>query len=225
MRKNKKIVLLFVLLFVFAFLQTAILKADLSGTQDKLDESVGNLEGVQENIETKWDYLGKEWKNILLKNDIVKTADGFLKKISPAFVVLFGEPYSLSLTLLFIVVFWFLFFFKFKEILTDFSMFSPATSMIISFGLVIILGQVGGNLFKKLVGFLGWIVFSQDAWWARTILIVVVVFAIILISKMSSLFGEAMKKNREELAKEQEKSDRKSLKSIVDSIVKGLKGD
>ena len=198
-----------------------------------LDEKINALEDTKENIEesveeikeTKWDYLGEKWKSAFLKNKFVSVADGFFQKINFVFVVLFGENYSLSLTLFFIIVLWFSFFFKLSEVLTDYSTFSSIVATAIGFGLVIIMAQL--KFFRVIVESFGWLIFSPEAWWLRLIIFVVIIFVVVFLYKLSSQIGDSFKKNREktkeEMEKAEEKINRGVVKTFADAIVKGLK--
>lgn len=224
----KKIsVLIFLCLIFFAQLVYAEnIVGDLEEKIEGLEDTRENIEEGVENIkETKWDYLGEKWKAAFLKNKFISFVDGFFQKINFVFVVLFGENYSLSLILFFIIVLWFYFFFKLSEILTDYSAFSSSVATAIGFGLVIIMAQL--KFFRIIVESFGWLVFSQEAWWIRLIIFIVIAFVMVFLYKLSSQIGDSFKKNRkktkEEMEKEEEKINRGIVKSFADAIVKGLK--
>jgi len=198
-----------------------------------LEEKIEGLEDTKENIEegvdkikkTKWDYLGEKWKTAFLKNKFISFVDSFFQKINFVFVVLFGENYSLSLTLFFIIILWFGFFFKLSEVLADYSTFSSSVATVIGFGLVIIMAQL--KFFRVIVESFGWLVFSQEAWWIRLIIFVVIVFVVVFLYKFSSQIGDSFKKNKEktkeEMKKAEEKINRGIVKTFADTIVKALK--
>lgn len=224
----KKIgVLVFLCLIFFAQLVYAEnIVGDLEEKIEGLEDTRENIEEGVENIkETKWDYLGEKWKAAFLKNKFISFVDGFFQKINFVFVVLFGENYSLSLILFFIIVLWFYFFFKLSEILTDYSAFSSSVATAIGFGLVIIMAQL--KFFRIIVESFGWLVFSQEAWWIRLIIFILIAFVMVFLYKLSSQIGDSFKKNRkktkEEMEKEEEKINRGIVKSFADAIVKGLK--
>ena len=223
----KKIgVLIFLCLLFFA----QVVSADILDSIEEKVEGIGDTkenieEGVEKIKETKWDYLGEKWKTIFLRNKVVSVVDGFFQKINIVFVVLFGENYSLSLTLLFIVILWFYSFFKLSEILTDYSTFSSSVATLIGLGFSIIMAQL--KFFRVLVESFGWLVFSQEAWWLRLIIFIVIGFVMIFLYKLSSQVGDSFKKNREktkeEMEKLEEKINRGIIKSFADTIVKALK--
>ncbi|MAG11165.1 hypothetical protein CMI44_02540 [Candidatus Pacearchaeota archaeon] len=223
---DKKIVILFLCLLFFA----QVVSADILDSIEEKVEGIGDTkenieEGVEKIKETKWDYLGEKWKTIFLRNKVVSVVDGFFQKINIVFVVLFGENYSLSLTLLFIVILWFYSFFKLSEILTDYSTFSSSVATLIGLGFSIIMAQL--KFFRVLVESFGWLVFSQEAWWLRLIIFIVIGFVMIFLYKLSSQVGDSFKKNREktkeEMEKLEEKINRGIIKSFADTIVKALK--
>jgi len=224
----KKIgVLIFLCLIFFAQLVYAESLADSLGDKvEAVQDAKGNIEGAVDEIkETKWDYLGEELKGRFLENKFISGIDGFLQKINFVFVVLFGENYSLSLTLFFIIILWFCFFFKLSEILSDYSAFSLPIATAIGFGLAIIMAQL--KIFRVMVEFFGWFVFSQEAVWWRIIAFVGVVLVLVFLYKLSSQIGKSFKENkeksREEMEKAEEKINRGIIKSFADAIVKSLK--
>ncbi len=224
----KKIGVLIFLCLLF-FTQLVYAESIVEGLDEKveeLEEKKKNIEeGVEKIKETKWDYLGEKWKNLLLKNSFVSFADGFFQKINFAFVILFSENYSLSLTLFFIIILWLYFFFKLSEILTDYSSFSSAIATAIGFGIVIILAQL--KILRSVVEFFGWLVFSQKVWGVQIIIFVIIVFVLVFLYKLSSQIGKSFKeygeKTKEEMEKEEEKINRGIIKSFADAIVKALK--
>ncbi len=230
----KKIGVLFICLFLLlSFTQLFNIQAQdlgdgLEDLEEQLQEGVDKVEDTKEIlVEGKWDYLGKEWKEILLKNKFVSSIDNFLTKISIVFVILFGEAYSLSLTLFLVIILWFYFFFKFGEIFTDYSSFSSTTAMVIGGALTIILAQL--QVLREIIEFFGWLAFSQESNIWRFLIMLGVFLAMIGIYYFSSKFGDGFKKSKEKSEKEKEemekkraKVDRGILRKLVESIMGGL---
>ena len=224
----KKIgVLVFLCLIFFAQVVYAEnIVGDLEEKIEGLEDTKENIEEGVENIkETNIDYLSEKWKTAFLKNKFISFVDSFFQKINFVFVVLFSENYSLSLTLFFIIILWLCFFFKLSEVLTDYSAFSSSVATVIGFGLVIIMAQL--KFFRVIVESFGWLVFSQEAWWIRLIIFVVIVFVVVFLYKFSSQIGDSFKKNKEktkeEMKKAEEKINRGIVKTFADTIVKALK--
>jgi len=224
----KKIGVLIFLCLIF-FAQVVYAEGILGDLEEKIEgieDTKENIEEGLENIkETKGDYLWEKWTSVFLNNKVVSLADSFFQKINFLFVVLFSENYSFSLTLFFIIILWFYFFFKLSEILTDYSTFSSFVATAIGFGLVIIMAQL--KFFRVIVESLEWLIFSSEAWWLRLIIFVVIVFILIFLYKLSSQIGNSFKKNREktkeEMEKAEEKINRGIIKTFADTIVKSLK--
>ncbi len=223
----KKAGFLFIFLFVFLFfLQIYFIKAQgleegLEGIGEQLEEGIGKAEDIKEDIEQKrWDYLGEEWKKILLENRFVSAMDSFLKKIDIVFVVLFGEHYSLSLVLLSIILLWFYLFLKMSEILTDYSSFSSTTSMVIGFVLTIILAQF--KILRAIIEFFAWLIFWKESNVWRFVILFIIVVGMIGIYYLSSYMGEIHKKKKEEEEKQQEKIDRHFLRKIAEMFSKAF---
>ena len=233
----KKIGVLFICLFLFLiFIQSSNIRAQdiqegLEGVEEKLEEGVEKVEDIKEKLEEgKWDYLGKEWKEILLKSKFVSVIDSFFTKISFVFKFLFGEAYSLSLTLLLVIILWFYFFFKFSEVFTDYSSFSSSTAMVLGFAFTIILSQF--QVLRKIIEFFGWLVFSQEANIWRFLIMLGIFLAMIGLYYLSSYLGDSFKKSKEKREEDKEKMeksrakvDRGILRKLVEAIMKGLKKD
>ncbi len=219
MKKGLVILLITSLLFLNLFIISV--HAVLEDTAEGLEKNVEDIENTKANIETKWDYLGKEWKNILLKNKFVGAIDGFFKKISFVFEVLIAEPYTFSVTFLVVVLLWLYLFLKFAEIVRDYSTIPSGVSYLVGLGFTLVLAHIG--VIRKITEFLGWIVFKPEAWWARWIIIIILGIILILIYKFTSLLGKSYKKDIEKLEKEQEKLDRKTLKYLVNFLIKRIK--
>ena len=178
------------------------------------------LEGGIEKVSSKWDYLGEEWKNILLKNEFVSAINSFFEKISFIFVFLFGEPYSLSLTLFVIIIIWFYLFFQLSQILRDFVAFSSGISKIISFGVVTILAQV--QILRKISEAFGWVIFSPGPGWVRYFILIIMIFILGTLYRISSTIGKQYKNTKEKQRQEKEKLERKTFGSIIDGLLRGF---
>src|SRR3989338_4560371 len=160
MKTNKILAFAFLLLLIgFVFIH--FINAGIEDNAESINEKIQGLEYSKGKIESKWEYLGKEWQTIFLKNKYVAGIDNFLKKISFVFLFLFGEPYSLSLTLFLVIIFWFYLFFEISKILS-FTAFSKRPSKIIGVGVVIIVAQT--SLLRKIVEFAGNFIFSREFW-------------------------------------------------------------
>ena len=224
----KKIGVLIFLCFIF-FAQVVYAEGVFGDLEEKIEGIEDTKENIEEGVEnikeTNIDYLSEKWKTAFLKNKFISFVDSFFQKINFVFVVLFSENYSLSLTLFFIIILWLCFFFKLSEVLTDYSAFSSSVATVIGFGLVIIMAQL--KFFRVIVESFGWLVFSQEAWWIRFIIFVIIIFVMVFLYKLSSQIGDSFKKNKEmtkeEMKKAEEKINRGIVKTFADTIVKALK--
>jgi len=218
---KKKI--LFFGIFIFLILISNILLAiDLQATDSQINK---NLETANKNIETtksftekeKWDYLGQEWKNILLKNKFIAFFDSFFKKINFIFIILFGQEYDFSLILFFKIILWVFFLVSFNLIFRDYSALSEEISLIISFLLPIALAHIG--FLDKLSKIIFKIIFFKRgvwSWISGFVFIFILIFIITLIKKFGRGFVESRKK-REKIIEE---VDRKVLHKEVSWLKK-----
>lgn len=224
----KKIrVLFFVLIISLLILQIISAAEGLEGVEQGLDEQLEGLETAEEKIDSlregKWDYLGKEWSKILLKTKAVAFINGFFTKISFVFVVFFGEPYSFSLSLLFIILLWVYFFFKFREIFKCTSMFSPWVSNIVALGLTMVLAQI--TVIRKIIEFFGRLVFSADVAWIRGLIFTAILVALIFLARFSTEILKRHKKNKENMDKALFGIERSFLHKFVEILQGVFKND
>jgi len=98
-----------------------------------------------------WQNLSQEWKQKLLNSPAVAIVNSALSSVNFIFLFLFGEPYSFSLLLFFVIILWIFFLIQFNRVL-KFSLFSEKKiGILIAFGLTIILAQL--SLYRAISGF------------------------------------------------------------------------
>jgi hypothetical protein len=179
---NKKVCVIFIFILLVLPL---ILNFVTSQGENSTIFGISSDSGVK--LTEKWEYLGKEWKNILMANSVIQSLDSLFQKINFVFLVLFGTPYSLSLALFLIVFLWLYFFFSFQNIL-KMTLFSKIVCLLISLGLTIILAQVG--LFSKIVNFIIQLLFGEQTWWMKLIIGVGILIALVLVFAFVMKFGK-----------------------------------
>lgn len=211
------------------FLISFVYAADTSGVpglegveSDSVVKSVQDLQGFVE--ERKWEYLGKEWQNLLLKNSFVMTLDGAFKKLNFLFFFLLGENYSLSLRLFFIFLFWIFFLSMYERILSNFSPLSKGVSFIVAFILVIIMAHLKALNFFAVLLFK--VIFYKQGWWSWiSVIIFLLVFVTVLVylEKIIWIIGRKLKKTQEEREKWDAKFERQIIKVRMKGIEEGFR--
>jgi len=181
-------------------LQSAKAQENIPGMPAGL--SPEEVEKTQEKIEGKWDYLAMEWKNIFLKNKFVSAIDSFFTQISIVFRILFGMEYSLSLTLLIVIILWFYFLINIAKILTYFSTFSSSVSFVISLALAVILAQF--KVYEKIAQFFIWLIFGDKPWWLSLIITIILVVVLVLLYQLNKGFARQIAARRKAMKKEME---------------------
>jgi len=232
----KKSIVLF--LFLILFLNLFIVPTIKAETSPISDTSIGEvnpetglpvefekIRGIGENLtdKEKREYLFSELKNMSLKNKYIAAMDSFFKKISFVFLVLFGEPYTLSGVLLLIIILWFYFFFKFSSILKNFSTFSPSISWIMGFAITVIMAQT--KILRKIAEFFIWIIFYKEATLWRLLVAIIIFGALAIIYVISSRFEKIYKKKKEEKEKEENLRKIKEGAKTGEAITKATTGE
>lgn len=193
------------------------LPSELEKVQNISEKGKETVEKISD--KEKREYLFQEWKNLLLKNKVISAIDLFFTKISPAFLVLFGEPYALSGFLLIIIILWFYFFFKLSEIMIDFSPFSSGVGWVIGLGLTIVLAQI--QILRKIAEFFIWFVFYKEATWWRFAATLIIIFALFFIYYFSSVFSKAYKEQKKKTKQEIREAKLEAGEKIAEDLIKG----
>ncbi len=190
---------IFYLLLIFGLLIFPFISGFVNSTSEGTSIfGISADSGVK--LTEKWDYLGKEWKIILMGNPFITAIDLFFKAISFIFAVLLGIPYSLSIAFFLTMGLWLYFFFLFNRILSN-SLFSKWVALGISFGSSILLAQVG--LFQWASSQIIGLFFGEKAWWMKLIIGTVVITALVTAFLFGIIFSKQIamskKKNKDEI--------------------------
>ena len=173
-----------------------------------------------------WSSLALSFRQNLLASPFVTAANSFFMAINPVFLVLMGQQYSFSLEFLFALVIWVFLFFQFRRIFGLVSILSKWVRLIISFGLVTLLSQLG--LFRAIALGLSNLVFSPASPIVGVIVLAAVVLGMFFIATIDKwiekAFNKSYRKHKEELDKLQEKLDRSVLDTYVGGLKKGFEG-
>jgi hypothetical protein len=215
---NKKVgVAIIVLLFILPLaLKLAICPEITPETfsPEELEKQAMQLEKLKN--QTEWQYLGIRFQESLMKNPVIAGIDSFCKKISIVFSILFGMPYSLSITLLFVMAMWFIVFMDLGNIIHSHSAFSGTASYGISLAFAIMFSQL--QIFRFIVDYTGTLIYSKEEWWARTLLILAVILLIIVVDRLSRLVAKYLKG----LKKLREEAKTKVAQKATQEFAKGI---
>ncbi len=220
MRRGVGIFFIVVLILPFVLGQSGI-PGDIGDNVEQLNNAT---ETIRESLEEqRWDFLGDKWREILARNKAVQAINAFFTFLSPVFVVLFGQPYSLSLTLFFVVLIWIFFFFVFGRVLADMSTLGALPSFGIALVMVVISAHLG--VFAMLAELLFKLIFFRDGWWGWIAFILFIVLwaaAIIFIRRFLYWNACILAKHSEAAAKLKEKMERDIFHIRVEGLEKGL---
>lgn len=212
---NKKTGVLF--LFVILFLNI-VFAAGLDSLENKVDSSKEKIDTAKDNIdkignytyEKDWDYLGNEWKDILLKNKFISIVDSFLNKISIVFRIIIGVPYSLSFVFYFSIFLWIYFMLIFSSSFESSGFLSTPYNWLGGVLASIVLAQIG--LFENLIIFSGRLIFSNEYALSRILIFIIIIACFSLGWYLNKKIGQILEgKEKENLKKELKDSYKKQL--------------
>ncbi|MEK6844374.1 MAG: hypothetical protein AABX83_03010 [Nanoarchaeota archaeon] len=228
--EKRSFALIFIICVFFAngiyaqsVLQNATNKNDFESDADKILNATRKLQGLNE--QSKWEYLGQQWKAVILKNKIIAFWDGFFRKINFIFFFVFGQNYDLSLTLLFAILLWVFFFGVFGKIFTSFSTFSQGVSYLVGFIFATILGHI--KFYNFLSTFIFKVIFFKEGIWRWIFLLIYFMLYFVILVFFEQVIwkiGRHFKKTQEEKDKWDEKFKRQVFEKKLEGIEKGLGG-
>jgi len=214
MKKSLTLIFLFGLFVLPLALQVVIVSAqEVPGvpshlTPEKLLEQQQRIEQYR-NI-TEWQMLGVRFREAMLKNPVISGIDWFFTKISFIFRILFGMPYSLSITLLCVIALWFVFWVDAGNLIKSYSFLSNSSSLGISAALAIVLAQF--KVFANIVNFAGTLIWAREAAWQRVLLVGAVIFFFVLLHFISGIGSKYFKERKEEKEERREKGRKRGEK-------------
>ena len=205
----------FSVLFVFSLLLIGFVGAQLEDVKEQITDTT---ESLQNNItkakefteKDKWDFIGSQWKELLLKNKVIAGVDATFTEANVVFVFLFARDYSLSLGMLFVFTFWLFILLilpKFVKFLRIPLIFSPKffekglNRFLFSLGGTIILAHTG--LFRSLSEAAERAVRYKISFWWRIAIFIAIFAGLFLCLKLGDFISKSLQRSREESEKEE----------------------
>lgn len=208
-----------VFLFILAFI--SLVSGQIGDIEGKIDEGVENLERNVSKVKEfgqkeKWEFIGVQWKEFLLKNKMIAGIDAFFTKINLVFVVLFGIDWSLSLTMFFVFFLWL---FTLISITKYFYVDSKLLRFVYSLLCVTVLAQL--HFFSSLSSLASELVFLKVSPLWRTFFIFIIFLFIFLWYKLNSIFAFYFEKRRKNLIEQKARFNEKKIEKVVKGIESG----
>lgn len=185
-------VILAVLLVSLVFAQENVIPGEIDEEGNKILNATRKLQEFTE--EDRWQYLGGEWRDLILKNEAVSRVDSAFKCINFLFVILFARNYAFSMTLLFVILLW-LFtalslegYFVFLE--------NKTYRGLAAFPITIVLAHM--QLFNYVAKSAFRIIFYRIDWWWGLLSTVIIFAAVFVYFYINKIFAKRIKKGKEE---------------------------
>ena len=229
--KNKNLQIFALVLFSLLILNLFIIsvKAEVSapsipslpGIGGNINPDTGlpiELEKIQEigkNLTSKEissNYLKQEWNKILLDNKYISSMDSFFTKISIIFRILFGIPYSLTLTLFFVIILWFAIFLSLPGIIENSTSLSSGVSWLISLGITIILAQI--QVLNRIIVFLIKFISYPENSWLRLLVGILIFVGIIIFYYIEKYLSKYLEKKKKQKIENKTKQTQKKIEKF-----------
>lgn len=218
MIKNSKIfsfLIILVLLVSFTFAQIDNVEKQIEDAAEGLKGNVTKVRGFTET--DKWNFIGAQWKEFLLKNKAVAGVDSFFTKINIVFVIFLGMDWSISLELFFGFLFWIFTFFSINKYMS--SIGKGGIGILYSIALLVLLAQI--NLFEYFGKWSFGIIFFKDIILWKFFSVASIILFIVGYYIFNKFFANRLKSKREEKEKKEERSDRKTFGQWVKAVTGG----
>jgi|TARA_B100001971_G_C18002052_1_gene437843 hypothetical protein len=214
----KKRLIIFLFLFLI-FLQISFIQSlpldNLEGQIEKIEQTQDKLENLKD---TNTSYLAEEWKKMIIKNPISGAINNFLEFLSPLFKVLMQEPYTLSWKFFIILLLWIFLFLNLSALLKS-SLFEGWIGY--ALGLIVTLLLAYTGFFKIFYSFLISIV-DLFTGWTKWLIIGLIIIAFIILEFFRTYFSKYLRKQKEGVEKEREKTNRSFLNKITSIYKKDI---
>lgn len=153
-------------------------------------------------------YLQKEWTSVIEKNKILGPIHQSLTRNPWFFVILFARPYELSLIFFVTIVLWFLLSTQIAKIVEASTGMKGVYAFAIGLLGAIILAQV--RVIYVISNFLLDLIFKQENWWIRLIIILVIIVVIAIEHRVAKYAEKYIKEqNKAKLTQKQEEQVRR----------------
>ncbi len=218
----KKKIILAVLVITLLVVQISIHYSQAQTTNDieKYAQQAQDMESKIEKAKEKWEYLGREWQKILLKNKFINFLDKIGKKLSPLASILLGQPYSLTLSFLLVALLWLIIAVGIGRIFTYAFSLPKWAGIPIGFALSTLLAQL--NLYAGLVSLFGALVLLYELWWARLVITIILLAVLFVFFYLLKYFGDYARAKQEERKKEQAELARDVIIKTARGLERGM---
>ena len=197
-----------------------------TSAQDIISQQTGISQNTLNNIpqtpqQAQDMFLKQAWGEIIANNKYLGPVDRFFSSVSMVFVILFGEGYSLSPTLLGVIILWAYVAMESTIILNGIGALNPWINRGLSIALSIVLAQIGA--FRGIVSLLGSLIYSQETWVLRIVAALGFFVALFILHYISKIVGIKLNKAKENAKEKNIEGEIKNEKEFIKGIKEGSK--
>ena len=207
---------------LIAFFVISFTSAQLGGIENRIDDTRdnvgGNITAVRDFTERdRWNFIGSQWKEFLLKNKVIAGVDAFFTKISVVFVILFAKSWELSIEMLFVFMLWlftvfslygYFFFFKTKGIRWIGSILGS-----IALAQARVFYFISAGMYK--------LVFLKNGYWWNFLTFIVCIGLIVLYLKVNKVISKQLEKSRKKRDEHEKDVEFKEVKAFQKGMIQG----
>jgi len=173
--KNKilSLIITSMLILNFFIIASNLAQADIAPVVPGIPSGLqpDNIEQKKVEIEGRWDYLKREWKNMLLQNKVVSAINSFFSKFNIVFRILFNENYDFSATLAIIIILWLFIAVMSAQIMRAIGLLNEGLSYLFGVAISVIFAHI--TILKIVADIVIGLVMDREMWWARMIVMII----------------------------------------------------
>jgi hypothetical protein len=181
-------------------------------------------EDASSKVQAKWDYLKKEWTNIIANNKVVGPIHEWCLNHPLVFKILFNYPYQMSTMFLLIFLMWLYDLIVVANFFEQEKLFGFGGSLfpglIIGLGSTILFSHIRfyegvARLIMKIFNF------ASSAWWKELLVWVFLIILGVIIFSAEKFLEKYLKTRSEEKEKEEMKHETKKSREFIEGVEEG----
>ena len=204
---KKELSLFFVLIIIACFLISQVKAAALDDTMNKIDQTVKQADSTISNIpktpeEARDKYLKQEWGALIAKNKVLGPIHTFLSNNQWLFKYTLNYRYELTLTFFCILFLWLWLTIWFSGLIGGGDLFKSLVAAFLGAVAASIIAYTGAItlVVTTLLNF----IFSQQLWWMRILIGIIIIAVFIFLQPLSRLIRKHFTKSKEKKKKEEQ---------------------
>jgi len=207
------------IIVLIIFLKFGFAHAESLNPEEAIQKEIGvnpdDLPKSPEELQAK--YLTQNWEELVDKNKVLGPVHRFLKSFF-LIKILFGQPYSLSVTFLIVFILWFIVGAKLGAILEASGITKGLIASAIGFLISVILAQV--KVYSAIAEFAVSLFLRESSWWVRLIIALAYIIILAILIFLAQSVQNILKQKRKAKKEERQERTRREIEAFSNELKK-----